>query len=787
MCVNRGCRDFYKDFNGENNMAIRTINHPDVEITEFDQTLTVPSPTDTACLIMGFANSGEDHLPIDLSSIQTFLNYFGQPETDAEMYFYEACRDVLTQGGRVTAAKIPYDNYAQGYYRAIPYTLDDGILSGLASALLSSNNTNSGLSAVQNILGSSAAGVVRIITQTGTSAVTRITETEMEALRSSNEIPGSLSIYDPSFVIVDKSRSRESGNDENNGLFVVLLPAYNALARQHLGGMVNTAVSALTDSTQISSNPYAAWSIFKGINSYSGISGGSYTSTNWTSDTDWVLPPTAPIKSSSISKSLGGEFPIITNLPNGTIDPYYLDQIVVLVCKSYNDPNKDNLLSFSVVEKFIGSLDPAAKNPSTGQSIFLGTAINDVSDYIEFYFNTEHDGRLISTSQDAVYSIVSQATINAAATVNVVAETITWPILSFTDSQTAREITYSKIYNGITRIFEQRKNIDSYQVDIVVDAGLSNIAQWVYNHGNGSTPIAYTPSVYDASDDSVDSSTDIEQWKAICAKLIEFSQNVRKDCISIIDAPRALTLKGNQKAINPAGINTSVDVDLLPKLPYLSGLTSSYGAGYLTWLKIVNPFSGNIMWIPETCRAAGIFCFTDKQFNYWDAPAGLDHGIINNIVDISVVLDGPQADEVYGRGFNYARQYPYEGFTVEGQKTLLLKESAFSRINVRRAFLRLERMTYKVARYFVYQINNYFTRTRLVDLLTPAFDEIKIKGGLNDFKIICDETNNTSQVLENHELKVAVLIKPSIAAEFIRASFVATKESANFEEVIIPA
>ncbi len=142
------------------------------------------------------------------------------------------------------------------------------------------------------------------------------------------------------------------------------------------------------------------------------------------------------------------------------------------------------------------------------------------------------------------------------------------------------------------------------------------------------------------------------------------------------------------------------------------------------------------------------------------------------------------SDALYTKSFNYAQKYPLEGFILEGQKTTQVKSSAFDRVNVRRSFLRMERFVYQTMRQFVYETNNIFLRRRVVDVLTPYFNRIKSQGGLYDFKIICDESNNTGDVIDANELKCLIALKPARSVEFIRVDFVATRTNANFSDVI---
>ena len=157
---------------------------------------------------------------------------------------------------------------------------------------------------------------------------------------------------------------------------------------------------------------------------------------------------------------------------------------------------------------------------------------------------------------------------------------------------------------------------------------------------------------------------------------------------------------------------------------------------------------------------------------------------INGINDVSFNPKPKEADQLYIKSFNYAKQYPADGFILQGQKTSQVKPSAFDRVNVRRLFLRLERAVYLVSRYFVNEPNNEFTRSRLVASIEPLFQSVKAQGGLYDYRIVCDETNNTSSVIDNNELLISIGLKPVRTAEFILAEFIALDSGTSFDEVL---
>jgi phage tail sheath protein FI len=133
---------------------------------------------------------------------------------------------------------------------------------------------------------------------------------------------------------------------------------------------------------------------------------------------------------------------------------------------------------------------------------------------------------------------------------------------------------------------------------------------------------------------------------------------------------------------------------------------------------------------------------------------------------------------------NPVANFPNDGFVVFGQKTLQLKPSAFDRVNVRRLFLYLEKATRATVKYFVFEPNTLFTRTQVANVLAPIFDRAKRTQGMYDYLLVCDERNNSPDVIDRNELVVDIYIKPTRAAEFILVNFYATRTGQDFSELV---
>jgi hypothetical protein len=212
--------------------------------------------------------------------------------------------------------------------------------------------------------------------------------------------------------------------------------------------------------------------------------------------------------------------------------------------------------------------------------------------------------------------------------------------------------------------------------------------------------------------------------------------------------------------------------------------STSYSCVYANWVKALDTESNNQVWLPFSGFEAGIMCDVDRNTFPWFAPAGLNRGRISGITQIGYNTTQKQRDLLYRHSLNPVVFFPQDGFVVWGQKTLLKNPSAFDRINVRRLFLVLEKATVATSRYFVFEPNTIFTRTRLVDTIKPIFERAKNNEGLYDYMIVCDERNNTPDTIDRNELIVDIYLKPVRTAEFILISFIATRTGQDFSELV---
>lgn len=277
----------------------------------------------------------------------------------------------------------------------------------------------------------------------------------------------------------------------------------------------------------------------------------------------------------------------------------------------------------------------------------------------------------------------------------------------------------------------------------------------------------------------------------IFREFVEFTR--RPGTLFIADPLRHIFVQGNKLVSecrvwdekNSIMVNANFPQHIYWPLKNLYSETStSYACTYANWVKVADTESAEFHWLPFSGFEAGIMCDVDRNYFPWFAPAGLNRGRISGIVQIGYNTTQKQRDLLYRSCLNPVVFFPQDGFVVWGQKTLLKTPSAFDRVNVRRLFLMLEKATVAVSRYFVFEQNTIFTRTRLVDTIAPIFERAKANEGLYDYMIVCDERNNTPDTIDNNELIVDIYLKPVKTAEFILISFIATRTGQDFSELI---
>jgi phage tail sheath protein FI len=203
-----------------------------------------------------------------------------------------------------------------------------------------------------------------------------------------------------------------------------------------------------------------------------------------------------------------------------------------------------------------------------------------------------------------------------------------------------------------------------------------------------------------------------------------------------------------------------------------------------SWKYQFDKYNNVYRWVPMNGDVAGLCVRTDFERDPWFSPAGFNRGQIKNVVKLSFNPDKSDRDELYKNGINPIVTFRGEGTVLYGDKTMLTKPSAFDRINVRRLFIVLEKAIARAAKYSLFEFNDEFTRAQFVALIEPYLRDVQGRRGIYDFRVVCDETNNTPEVIDRNEFIGDIYIKPARSINFIQLNFIAVRTGVAFEEVV---
>jgi len=255
--------------------------------------------------------------------------------------------------------------------------------------------------------------------------------------------------------------------------------------------------------------------------------------------------------------------------------------------------------------------------------------------------------------------------------------------------------------------------------------------------------------------------------------VIDNIANSRKDCVAFV-SPRY------SDVVNQAGSETTNIQSWLTSL----GRSSSYVVADSGWKYQFDKYNNVYRWVPLNADIAGLCVFTDSIRDPWFSPAGLSRGAIKNSIKLAWNPSKTFRDTLYAAGVNPVVSFPGQGTVLFGDKTLQSKPSAFDRINVRRLFITLEKAISQAAQFSLFELNDEFTRAQFVSLITPFLRDVQGRRGIVDFKVVCDTTNNTPQVIDGNQFVGDIYIKPARSINYIQLNFVAVATGVDFNTIV---
>jgi len=762
-------------------MAKRTIQSAGVEIRESDLSLRTVS-RGTTMYMTGFANEGPTDEVVGVSSITEFEQIYGQPRTPAERYFYHSARAALNTTGSLLVNRLPYGSSAgEGFGSTI------SVLAYPASGVGTSDFT----SLTSFFIGKPTQFNITydqyLKLTTGTLFTNGWTQTAKTSFSSINDLSGA------AMIVINKAQT------VIDGLF----------AGYYLG---------IADNTNI--NPASAFDSILSVQTVnqSAGSGGLTSYVSVPSDRfNFSLSATPEFGSNPAANSVSQVMEDkIVNYPINTGEYDDTLNIGVFKLKQSVFAKQANSLDYLLEEGYNGSIGyyRQRNSESGGAPVnFFLENVENVSRNIEVLVNPylsdetagiqlNNDGTpkkkirvltqtLINNVGTIANAGATQAQLNAMATAIGKADSL-FPLGAYGETKLDGKVIGS-IPTKISRALDRIRNAEKFNIDIIAEAGLGTIATYTQTAAaalSANFDDTRTTDAIEALRTSSDlvTTTARDAYMSVFNLFATFAGPVkdggRGDVLYIADPIRQILVTGkDNKVIEDKTKNFYNDIYWGLRHQFELANTS-YATVFTNFMKVYDNYSGLYVYIPSSGFAAAKMAAADYESGPWVAPAGFNRGVVTDAIDIAVSPNQRQRDDLYTVNLNPIATFPDKGNVFFGQKTLLKKPSAFDRINVRRTFLYLEKIVKNTMQYFLFENNTLFTRTRVVNTLTPFFERVKADQGIYDFLIVCDERNNTGEVIDQNELVVDIYLKPIRTAEFILVNFYATRTDTNFQELI---
>ena len=248
----------------------------------------------------------------------------------------------------------------------------------------------------------------------------------------------------------------------------------------------------------------------------------------------------------------------------------------------------------------------------------------------------------------------------------------------------------------------------------------------------------------------------------------------RRECVAFASPHRSATV-GVSSSIT-ATDNIVDAFDLCPSSSYMV-----FDSGYK---QMYDKYNDVFRFVPMNGDTAGLCAFTDQVADAWFSPGGFNRGNVRGAIKLSYNPKKSERDQLYRARINPIVDFPGQGVVLFGDKTALAKPSAFDRINVRRLFLVLEKAISTAAKFSLFEFNDEFTRAQFRNLIEPFLRDVQGRRGIFDFRVVCDDTNNTGEVIDRNEFIGDIYIKPARSINFITLNFIAVRTGVEFSEVV---
>lgn len=778
----------------------RVIQSPGVEIKEHDLSENASTATGTYIFTTGFADKGPTDEILQITSAEEFEQIYGLPTTPAERYFYHSVTQQFNSPANVLVSRLPYGiENGEGFCIEPTYSI-------LAYPVVDANNK------------SLQEGNRFIICKPKHLELTEQQYLELQDGVKWKDSKAAKTIADfdelgnAGIIIVNKSQT--TINDQYEGYYVGI-------------------------ADNIACEPSSKYQSIMSVQSVASTNAELYTQLPSTRMNFTLSANGGDVSGSSISQIMedSSSFDIF----GSEFDDTLIFNIFKLRKSLYADSTIK--LDANLSESYVASVDfyrqMQSQNGGSPVSFFIEKKSEDSSDVqilVNPYLSGKKSGKtwlgddgkptkkirvafgdtnteFTSANFDEKYAARYGLPYETVSALKNNAADALYALGVYQEANGSTKVLGS-IPNKVSRALSKISNIDLFDLDITCEAGLGTIwayykeaqAQYLKDHENAEQDEVAKKCEFDDESTTVYESASAGNWfktgqdtfdgnggkdnglcenyKTIYNLFANFASNDRKDHIFIADPLRFIFLQGsNKKTLSDRSKNFSQHIYWPLKYNFFTANTS-YAAAYANWGKVYDTSSDGNVWVPMSGILATTYANTDSNYYCWYAPAGPDRGILTTIIDLALSPKQKERDQLYKISLNPIYQDPNMGYVVFGQKTLQSKPSSFDRINVRRLFLYLEKSTYKTIKWFLFRNNTYSTRMAIVNTLDPIFRSCQQNEGVIDYRLICNESNNTSDVIDANELVIDAYAKASRTAEFIICNFYSTKTGVNFDELI---
>jgi len=763
----------------------RTIQSPGVQIQEVDLSLANVGTPSTTVFIPGFANKGPTSEPVTISSLSEFEQIFGTPTNGAERYFYHSVKAVLQSPANIIVYRLPY---------------------GTGAGVDTSDEYSALVYPVQ-VYCPSVGYVESDLTKTdaryffGTPTHLKLTQTEYYSILQGDAFawaddtenraifPNVASLSGAGLIVLNKNQSTINTKFEGTYIGIIdntnLNPAtpFNDVGRVYTINDETVAVHGNSNYVEIPSTRLN-FSL-------------SADTTGMQGSVSEVLEniPSFDISSNQFDDTVAiGVFKLRQSVfsPDTIALDYVVQESYTGSFDSNRQINNENggpAISFSIEQSNAGSfnttiiVNPYVANKNSTTWLNLSGVPEKKVRFLSNALAIPLEGE---TSSEYL-TRVGAPQVNVQAMLTTLGSTAAlYPLGDFDNQDLATKII-GNLPLKLTNATERVNNVDLYPITLTLEAGLGTV------YVNSFNPSTYT--YFDETapfEELVDSlrvqnpatlPVGVTRYNAAIQPLLNLAES-RKDHLLILDSISNIFVQGaNVKTLDVRGTSFS-DYIYWPLKNQFAAYNTSFACTFANIAQVTDSATDQQVWVPFSGFAAAAMAKTDNNYQPWYAPAGFSRGVVVGVNDLAIYPKQKQRDQLYKININPVAFFPSEGFVIFGQKTLQKKPSAFDRINVRRLFLNLETATRDTLKYFVFEPNTLFTRTQVINTISPLFENAKNTQGIYDYLIICDERNNTPAVIDDNTLVVDIYVKPVRTAEYILCNFYATRTGTNFQEIV---